>query len=149
MCVGDSGRFSKRANDKAHQWRLKGGERIYKLYIINSDGTLEIVNKNSLFFHIRRKTNPDIIYNVSLNCHYCDCPAVIPTCKHIIGLQLILKKYFSTDFKLFELVDSEVPSQKLVVITFNLEDSQILKENSPRLIEIHTSFEEERRIQLL
>ena len=86
---------------------------------------------------------------MSLSCHYCDCPAVIPTCKHIIGLQLILKKYLSTDFKLFKLVDSQVPSQKPVVIRFNLEDSPILEESSPRLIEIYTSFEEERKIQLL
>ena len=91
----------------------------------------------------------DITYNVSLSCHYCDCLAVIPTCKHIIGLQLILKKYLLTDFRLFELIDFQVPSQEPVVITFNLEDSPILEENSLRLIEIHASLEEERMIQLL
>ena len=40
-------------------------------------------------------------------------------------------------------------SQEPVVITFNLEDSLMLEETNPRPIKIHTSFEEERRIQLL
>ena len=122
---------------------------ICKLYITNPDIIFEIVYKEFLLFHIQSKTNPDITYNVSLSCHYCDYPTVIPTCKHIIGLQFILKKYLSTDFKLFEFVDSQVPSQEPVIITFNLEDSPILEESGPRPIAIHTPFEEERKLQLL
>ena len=140
--VGDSGRFSKRANDKTHQRRLKGGERICKLYVTNPDGVLQIVNKDLLLFRIRSETNPDTTYNVSLSCHYCDCPTIITTCKHIIGLQLILKKYFSTDFKLFELVDSQMPSEEPDVMTFNLEDSPIIEENASTPIEMHNYFEE-------
>ena len=64
---------------------------------------------------------------MSLSCHYCDCPTIIPTCKHIIGLQLILKKYILTDFKLFELVDSQVSLEEPDVMTFNLEDLPILE----------------------
>ena len=100
-------------------------------------------------FRIRSETNLNTTYNVSLSCYYCDCPTIITTCKHIIGLQLILKKYFSTDFKLLELVDSQMPSDKPAVMTFNLEDSPIIEENASRPIEIHSSFEEKRRIELL
>ena len=35
--VVDFGRFSIRANDKAHERRLKGGEIFYKLYVTDSD----------------------------------------------------------------------------------------------------------------
>ena len=138
-----------RANDKAHQRHLKGGERICKLYVTDSDEVLQIINKDLLLFYIRSETNPDTTYNVSLSCYYCDCPTIIITCKHIIGLQLILKKYFSTDFKLFELVDSQMPSEEPDVMTFNLEDSPIIEENASTPIEMHNYFEEKWRIELL
>jgi hypothetical protein len=84
---------------------------------------------------------------VSLSCHYCDCPAPKSTCKHIIGLQLILKKYLSTDFNLWEPVDSQVPPEEPIVL--NIEDSPILEESGSEPIEVQGFFEEERRIQLL
>lgn len=43
--VGDSGRFSRRANDRAHQRRLKGGERILKAYEANPSTVLEVVDE--------------------------------------------------------------------------------------------------------
>ena len=60
-----------------------------------------------------------------------------------------MKKYFSTDFKLFELVDYQMSSEEPVAMTFNLEDSPINEKNASRPIEIHNSFEEKRRIELL
>ena len=60
---------------------------------------------------------------MSLNCHYYDYRAVISIYKHVIELKLTFKKYFCTDFKLFEFVASQVPAEEPFVIIFNLKDA--------------------------
>lgn len=92
--VGDSGRFSRRANDRAHQRRLKGGERILKAYEANPSTVLEVVDETHRLFRITSETSPDVRYNVSCTTQFCDCPSRISTCKHILGVQLIIKGYF-------------------------------------------------------
>ena len=119
---------------------MKDGEKNCKLYVTNSARVLQIVNKDFLLFRIRSEINPDTIYNVSFSCHSGDCLAVIPTCKYIIELQLNLKKYLSTDFKLFKFIDSQVPLNEPVIIIFNLEDSPILEKNAPVPIDIYNFF---------
>ena len=36
----------------------------------------------------------DTSYNVSLSTHFCDCPSRVSTCKHILGVQQIMREYF-------------------------------------------------------
>ncbi|XP_024400655.1 uncharacterized protein [Physcomitrium patens] len=88
-------RFSRRGNDKEHRRRLKGGERILKAYKEDPDAILEVVNTEHMLFYMTSESSPSIKYSVSLNTHYCNCPARQSTCKHILGLQLIVKEFFS------------------------------------------------------
>ena len=55
---------------------------------------LEVVDKEHLLFHIKSETNPTLWYNVSLKTHYCNCPDRVSTCKHIFGVQSIVKEFF-------------------------------------------------------
>lgn len=92
---GDSGRYSRRGNDKEHRRRLKGGERIFKAYQADPDAVLEVVNIDHMLFHVTSETSPTIKYSVSLSTYYCDCPSRVSTCKHILGVQFIVKEFFS------------------------------------------------------
>lgn len=47
---------------------------------------------------MRSESSSDIKYCVSLNTYYCDCPARLSTCKHILGLQLIVKEFFTPSY---------------------------------------------------
>lgn len=71
------------------------------------------------------------------------------TCKHIIGLQLILQKYLSADFKIFEPVGSQVLLEESDCMEVNIEEFDALEENTPSAIQVFHSLEEERRHQLL
>lgn len=66
-----------------------------KAYKDNPDAILEVVNAELMLFYMTSESSPSTKYSVSLNTHYCDCPARHSTCKHIIGLQLIVKEFFS------------------------------------------------------
>jgi hypothetical protein len=73
---------------------LKGGERIFKAYQSSPMDVLKVVDKENLLFHIKSETNPTLWYSVSLKTHYCDCPDRVSTCKHIFGVQSIVKEFF-------------------------------------------------------
>jgi len=94
ICIGDSQRYSKRANDKGHRRRLKGGERILKSYQLNASNVLQVIDEEHLVFRIQSETTLGTWYTVSLNTHFCNCPDRNSTCKHILGVQLIVEKYF-------------------------------------------------------
>ena len=95
LFVGDSERFSRRGNTKEHRRRLKGGERIFQAYQANPDAILEVMDADHMLFRITSKSFPNTKYSVSLNTYFCDCLSQKSTCKHILGLQLIVKEYFS------------------------------------------------------
>jgi hypothetical protein len=95
LFVGDSERFSKKCNTKGHRRRLKGGERILKAYQTNPDAILEVVDADHMLFRITSESFPNTKHSVSLNTYFCDCPSEKSTCKHILGVQLIVKEYFS------------------------------------------------------
>ena len=92
--VGDSGRFSRRANDKLHRRRLASAQRLFQKYENVPEDILEVVDVNQKIFRIASETSPTTKYNVSLSTHYCDSVSTTSTCKHILALQLITKEYY-------------------------------------------------------
>ena len=66
-----------------------------KAYQANPDAILEVVDADHMLFRIASESIPNTKYSVSLNTYFCDCPSQKSTCKHILGVQLIVKEYFS------------------------------------------------------
>ena len=91
--LGDSGRYSRRANDQHHQRRLKGGERILKAFELNPENTLEVISEEQLLYRVRSESCYTTKYNVSLQAYFCDCAARVSSCKHILGVQMIVNMY--------------------------------------------------------
>ena len=56
---------------------------------------MEVVDADHMLFRIANESIPNTKYSVSLNTYFCDCPSQKSTCKHILGVQLIVKEYFS------------------------------------------------------
>jgi hypothetical protein len=73
---------------------LKGGEHIFKAYQLNPSEVLEVVNLELMLFYVVSETSPNIKYSVSLNTYFCECASSVSTCKHILGVQRIVKEYF-------------------------------------------------------
>ena len=94
MYIGDSSKFPKKGSDKVHRRRLKGGERIFKFYQSTLEVTLEVVDMDHMLFRIPSESFHTTTYNISLNTHFCDCSSCISSCKHILGVERIVKEYF-------------------------------------------------------
>ena len=93
--LGDSGRYSRRANDRHHQRWLKGGETILKTYELDPENTLEVISEEQLLFCVRSESCHTTKYNVSLQAYFCDCAVRVLSCKHILGVQMIMKMYLN------------------------------------------------------
>ena len=93
--LGDSGRYSRRANDRHNQRRLKGGERILKAYELDPENTLEVISEEQLLFRVRSESCHTTKYNVSLQAYFCECAVRVSSCKHILGIQMIVKMYLN------------------------------------------------------
>ncbi len=65
-----------------------------KAYQLCPMDVLKVVDEEHLLFHIKSETSPKLWYSVSLKTHYCDCPDRVSTCKHIFGVQSIVKEVF-------------------------------------------------------
>ena len=91
--LDDSGRYSRRVNDRHHQRRLKGGERILKAFELNPENTLEVISEEQLLYRVRSESWYTTKYNVSLQAYFCDCAARVSSCKHILGVQMIVNMY--------------------------------------------------------
>lgn len=98
---------------------MKGGERIFKAYQSCPLEVLKIVDEEHLLFHVKSETSPNLWYSVSLKTHYCDCPDRVSTCKHIYGVQSIVKE-FCEGPKEDEEVEEALPTQ------VNIEDMKFL-----------------------
>ena len=94
LIVGDSGRFSRRANNKLHRHRLASAQRLFQKYENVPKDILEVVDVNQKIFRIASETSPNTKYNVSLSTHYCNCASFTSTYKHILAIQLITKEYY-------------------------------------------------------
>lgn len=55
---------------------------------------MDVVLEQGLLFHIASESKPGLWHNVDLNNQFCDCDALSSSCKHIIGLRLIIKAHF-------------------------------------------------------
>jgi hypothetical protein len=73
--LGDLGKYSRRTNDRHHQRRLKGGERIFKAYELDLENTLEVISEEQLLFRVRSESCHIIKHNVSIQSYFCDCTA--------------------------------------------------------------------------
>ena len=93
-CVDDSGRYATRANDKSHRRRLAGGERIFRLYEVNPHNIFEVVDEAHGFFRMTSESIEGLWYYVSLTTHFCGCPSKSSSCKHLVGLKMILKTHY-------------------------------------------------------
>ena len=105
---GDSEGYLRRGNNKTHRRRLKGGERIFKAYQQSPMDVLEVIDKEHLLFHVKSETSPTLWYSVSLKTYYCNCPDIVSTCKHIFGVQSIVKEFFEGP-KINEVVEDTFP----------------------------------------
>ena len=74
---------------------MKEGERIFKVYQANPDAILEVMDVDHMLFRITSESFLNTKYSVFWNTYFCDCPSQNPTCKYILGVQLIVKEYFS------------------------------------------------------
>ena len=52
-----------------------------------------MVHKEHFLFHIKIEINSNFWYNVSPKTHYCNCPDMVSTCKHIFGVQSIVNEF--------------------------------------------------------
>ena len=73
--LGNSERYSRRANNWHHQRRLKGGERIFKAFVLDPENTLEVISEEQLLFCIKSESCHTTKYNVFLQAYFCDCAA--------------------------------------------------------------------------
>lgn len=112
--ISDSERFSRRGNDNGHRRRLKGGERIFKSYQSAPSNVLQVMDEAHLLFRVQSESNDGTWYNVSLNTHFCDCPDRNSTCKHILGVQLIVKGYFKATRE-NEIVEEMMPMEEDII----------------------------------
>lgn len=67
-----------------------------------------------LLFRVQSESNDGTWYNVSLNTHFCDCPDRNSTCKHILGVQLIVKGYFKATRE-NEIVEEMMPMEEDII----------------------------------
>lgn len=81
-------------NNKSHRHRLKVVKRIFKTYQQSPIDVLEVIDKEQLLFHVKSETLLTFWYSVSLKTYFCNCPDILSTCKHISGLQSIVKEFF-------------------------------------------------------
>ena len=65
-----------------------------KTYQANSDAILEVIGADHMLFQITSESIPNTKHSISLNICFCDCPSQKSTCKHILGIQLIVKQLF-------------------------------------------------------
>ena len=65
-----------------------------KAYECSPMDVLEVVDNEHFLFHIKSETNPSIWYSVSSKTYYCNCSDRVSTCKHIFGVQCIVKEFF-------------------------------------------------------
>ena len=91
--LSDSGRYSRRANDQHHQCRLKGEEKILKVYEIDSKNTLEVINKQQLFFRVRSESSHTTKYIIFVQAYFYYCAAHVLSCKYNLKVQMIVKMY--------------------------------------------------------
>ena len=98
-------------------------------------------------FCIQSETNIGTWYNVSLNTYFCNCPDRNATCKHILGVQCIVKEYFH-DSKKNEMVEDmmvmedgtpNVAPISPIIMDAVVEESSVLDEAGAKL---HTTIEE-------
>ena len=90
--ICESGRFAPRANCRDQTTRLKEAERLLERYETN-DATMHTVDEPRYWFKILSLTKPNVWYNVSLQCSYCDCQDPTSKCKHILGIRMIIERH--------------------------------------------------------
>ena len=66
-----------------------------KAYQTNPYAILEVVDADHMLFHITSESFHNIKYSVYLNINFYDCLSQKSTCRHILGVQLIVKEYIS------------------------------------------------------
>lgn len=149
LYIGDSERFSRRGNDKGHRRRLKGGERIFKSYQATPSNILQVVDEANLLFSVHSETIEGTWYNVSLNTYFCNCPDRNATCKHILGVQRIVKEHFQTprenemaeDIMVMEDNISNIASISPIITDVGVEESSASQEADAKLLTAITEVE--------
>jgi hypothetical protein len=64
------------------------------LYEGNSHNILEVVDGTHGFFRMTNESIKGLWYYVSLATHFCGCPSKSSSCKHLVGLKMILKTHY-------------------------------------------------------
>ena len=95
--------------------------------------TLEVVDQKYFQLYIKSETNPTLWFSVSLKTYYCNCPDRVSTCKHIFGVQFIVKEFFK------EPKDDELV-EKILHMESNMENIDVMSPSEmDELIEEVTS----------
>lgn len=80
---------------------------------------LKVGDEEHLIFHVKSETSPNLWYSVSLKSHYCNCSDRVSTCKHILGVQSIMKVFFE-GLKENEMIGEPLPQE------INMEDMEFM-----------------------
>jgi hypothetical protein len=69
-------------------------KKIFRLYEVNPHNILEMMDEAHGFFHMTSKSIEGLWYYVSLATNFCGCPSKSSSCKHLVGLKMILKTHY-------------------------------------------------------
>ena len=92
--ISDSGRFLPRANCREQRNRLMQAEAILERYDNNKD-TIRVLDVFRLLFSIQSISCETTWYTVSMQCSYCDRSNVATRCKHLLGIEMMIKKHMT------------------------------------------------------
>ena len=124
----DCGRFNTYGTSKRGTVVLFAGEQILQRFK-DDEGTLIVVDEASMLFKIQSLTSESQWYVVSMQSNYCDYPDWSSICKHIIGVQLILKECFPHLYSIMPIVDSVRAMANLPVVEDTNNDGMSLHLN--------------------
>jgi hypothetical protein len=81
-----------------------------------------VVDMEHMLFCIPSENFHTTMYNVSLNTHFCDCPSRISNCKHILGVERIVKEYFLPS----QVIESIVESFEAIIIENDVHNKGVM-----------------------
>ena len=92
--ICDSGRFIPRANSKEHASRLRRAEEVVERYHRDPQ-TIVVLDAARLLFSILSMSKDNIWYTVSVQLNYCERHDVWSTCKHLMGVVMVIERYMT------------------------------------------------------
>ncbi|MCO5605167.1 hypothetical protein L7F22_059347 [Adiantum nelumboides] len=109
LCLGlyyvDSRKHNIYGNDRLQTTILARGEEILRRYA-NDPSTIQVIDEAALLFKVLSMSSTGTWYQVSIQSAYCDCPYWFSNCKHLYGMRLILRGFFSNIGHILPIIDT-------------------------------------------